>query len=204
MKTIIFFLSLCTIAIQCYSQDEKFSVNLTTGFGIFGGSTNETINQDTTTVDAACAIFGLSGEYTFAEKFSVGILVERNGFLTNSDSSEKANSLNLYTIQKYRFVDNENNKIYVSLAEGYSYLSFSNGNGSDNINGTGFSLQAGAGWEHYFTTNFGMSLSAWYAWYQYSNLVDNNNNNVMVNNSSENLVLTMSGANVKAGLVFKF
>lgn len=202
MKTIYLFLILFVISFNVLSQEGKITLGLGTGVGIYGGSTNENGKKDTSAVDAACALISVLGEYTFVERLSGGFLIERNGFLTNTDSSEKATSLNVFATEKFRFVDNENNKIFVGLAEGYSYLSFATHDG--HAYGNGYCFQAGAGWEHFFTENIGMSLSAWYVWYQYSNIYDAFNNPVMVNNGTDDFTLTFSGANIKAGLVVKF
>jgi len=210
--TITFILSILIISVFA-QQDQfspKFNLGVGCGLGLYGGWTNDDYEEyDSTSIDAACLIVKLHGDYAFINTLSAGFSLERNGYLTARDSSDRAYSLNAGLSVKFRFVSREFNCLYVEVLPGYSYFTYmkeSSDHHLDKITSNGFNLQAGLGWDHYFGEHFGIYLSSHYTLYKYNMIINSETNEILqVNSPQEDFKITFSGMNfLKAGLLYKF
>ncbi len=201
------FLSLNTFC-QVNTNPHKLNMGLGFGLGVYGGQSNDINDKnDTTAIDAACAIIKLNFEYSIINTLGVGFSFERNGFLSNKDSSDNASSLNFGLSLKFKFISKEFNTLYLDVIPAYSYFTYQKetNNHTDKIMSHGFNFQAGLGWDHYFGEHFGMYLSTYYTLYKYNLLYDDENYILKVNNPSENFKIKFSGMNVlKLGFLYRF
>jgi hypothetical protein len=209
MKTIIFLL-IILIPIFSYSQavDKKdIEIGIGAGFGIYGTSDN---NPDSDTTDennmAAAGLLDISIHYAILKNFSIGILAERNGYLTNRDSSNRGVSLNLGLDCQYRLMNREKTLIFGEIFGGYSNFRYDNLSYHEYVTGNGFCFQLGIGFKHYFSKTVGMFIQSNYALYQYKKLVDSKNNILKTGpvNDQKDYGIKMSGLNLKLGLTFHF
>jgi len=216
MRKLIFLIFLFVTYINLYSQEKvapdnpfKFNIGLGTGIGLYGGKSNAQNTTDTNFIDAACLIVRLQADYSFIKRFALGFSIERNGFFTSRDSSEKANSYNFGIKAKYKFICKDFNIMYVEILPAYSVFSYQYGNASYNqfssVRSKGFNFQTGLGWDHYFNLHLGMNLGAYYTIYRYNKIINIKDGQVVtVNNPPENLTLRFGGLNINLGLLYRF
>jgi hypothetical protein len=173
------------------------------GVGIYGTSSNDSSSVNSM---AAAGLIHLSLDYAMSNKFGVGLLFERNGFITERDSANKGVSLNAGLDVKYRVLNSEKTTIYFSLAGAYSYFRYDDIRNDAWVSGNGFSLQPGIGFSHYFTKTVGLFIQSKYASYSYKKLQDTHGNVLQTNHliNNKDFSLKISGLNLKLGLTFKF
>lgn len=203
MKTflVIAFLML-TFAVISQGQDKKLNFYTGGAFGIYGGSTNDPNEKDSTAIDAGCGIFSITGDYSFREKFYTGITFERNGFLTDSNSNDHAYSINLLVSGSFK-IGTEKNKFVFTVAPGFSFIKYQDGSTGNYVTGNGVVFQVGIQWDHFFTENIGMFIQPAFASYGYKELKDKNGDISKLANGN-NLELKLYGINLKAGLALQF
>lgn len=172
-----------------------------TGFGIYDVSNNESNDSAKNNSTGATGLLNVSFKYAISEKFSLGFILERNGFA--HDSLNKAHSINIGLDAQYLFVNKEKNVIYIDFLGGYSNFKFIDNKNKNWVVGNGLTIQPGIGFKHYFGKTFGFYLQSNYAFYRYKKLIDANGNILKTGNSTDYLI-RLSGLNVKIGLSFKF
>ena len=217
MKKLFLIAFIGFISISAFSQEKnstsltssKFNIGLSGGIGIYGGKTNDkSATNDSTAVDAACAIIKLHTDYSLFNKFTIGFVFERNGFLTNKDSSNSASSLNIGITAKYKFINKEFNKLFIELMPAYSYFTYQNeeNHQKDKVESNGFNFQVGLGWDHYFGKHLGIYLGSYYTIYKYNKIVNADNGEpLLVNYPPEEFNIKLSGVNLlKLGLLYRF
>lgn len=193
------------IPILTFAQAIKkgnIEISAGTGFGIYGTSDNES-NNDTAKNNntAAAGLLNVSCKYAISEKFSLGFILERNGFA--HDSSNKAHSLNVGLNAQYLFVNKDKNIIYFDFVGGYSNFKYVDESSKNWVTSNGLNLQPGIGFKHYFGENLGFYLQSNYAFYSYKKLVGDNGE-ILKTSKSEDYNIKLSGLNVKVGLLIKF
>lgn len=206
--TFLIFLLLLPVLVFSQAVDKKdVEIGIGTGFGIYGTSDN---NPETDTTDennmAAAGLLNLSIHYAIVKNFSIGILAERNGYVTNRDSSNKGVALNLGLDCQYRLMNKEKTLIFGEIFCGYSNFRYDNLSYHEYVTGNGLCFQLGIGFKHYFSKTIGMFIQSNYAFYQYKKLVDSKNNILKTGsvNNQKDYGIKMSGLNLKLGLTFHF
>jgi hypothetical protein len=209
MKTSLF-LFILLLPFFVFSQaveKNDIEIGIGTGFGIYGTSDN---NPDKDTTDensmAAAGLLNFNIHYAILKNFSIGILAERNGYVTEKDSSNKGISLNLGLDCQYRLMNKEKTLIFGEIFGGYTHFRYDNLNQNEYVVGTGICFQLGIGFKHYFSKHIGMFVQSNYAIYPYNKLVDPHNNTLKIGpvNDQKDYSIKISGLNLKLGLTFHF
>jgi len=207
IKLFLLILLLPCFAFSQAVEKNDLEIGLGVGLGIYGTSDN---NPDKDSIKensmAAAGLLNFSIHYAILKNFSIGILAERNGYITNKDSSNKGVSLNLGLDCQYRLLNKEKTLVFADLFGGYSHFRYDNLSHKEYVIAKGNCLQLGIGFKHYFSKIIGMFIQSNYALYPYKKLVDTNNNIVKTGpaNNQKNYSIRISGLNLKLGLTFHF
>jgi hypothetical protein len=206
---LLFFIFLTVSGSIVFSQSSYSAGSIGTGFGVYHAKFNDTKIKDTTTINSACGLLSLNYEYVHTNGISVGIHIGRNGFYIGRDSAGKSPNITIVSYNyglsgKYRFVNQVRSGVYFAAILGFSYLKVTETTTFKNIHGNGYNIQAGMGWDHYFTDRIGMFLAGYYTLYKYNQLYDQGNNIIKVNNPQENETLKFEGMNGEIGMLLKF
>lgn len=209
MKNIILLFTSALIYISGTAQYEQGDIDfsLGTGFGIYGGSTNNVDEVDTTGVDAACGLINVGVNYAIIDELSMGLSFERNSFVgQNNDSVSTDNyglTNNFKFITEYRFVNSEKNALSFRAGLGLSLLDFGDHMVSTFVKGNGLNFELGLNYEHYFGEHVGLFINAAYANYNYKKLENENGVIWRTNNDTDNFNIKFSGVNTRIGLQIK-
>lgn len=184
-------------------QKTQLEIDAGIGAGIYGTTGNDSTSANST---AAAGLVQLSIHYAFSDKFSTGVLFERNGYLTERDSSNKGFSLNPGLDFKYRLVNSESTAIFVSLTFAYSYFKYEDLAAKSFVSSNGYSIQPGLGFSHYFSKSLGLFIQSNYATYKYNKLTNDRGTVLQTKQVSdnENFRIKFSGLNLKFGLTIRF
>ena len=173
------------------------------GVGIYGTSSNDSASENNM---AAAGLMHLSLHYTISNRISTGLILERNGYVTERDSSNKGVSLNTGIDIKYRLLNSDKTTIFANLTAGYSHFRYDDFTRKAFVSSNGYAFQPGLGFSHYFSKVIGIFLQSNYAIYKYNKLTDDKGNILETNSftNKENFKIKISGLNIKFGLTFKF
>jgi len=214
MKKSLLVLLLTLFWVVIYSQEKKkqdynFKFNIFAGSGV--GAYHGTSNLDSTEEDlinAACMLINIQADYIVFKRFAAGVIVERNGFLTARDSSDRAYSLNIGISARYKFVDRDFNTFFAEILPAFSYFTYQKLNSTqeyDIVESNGFGFHTGIGWNHYFNTHLGMFISTCFPVYWYNTIINTSTGEILtINNPSEDLNIRFSGLNIKLGVAYRF
>ena len=196
----------CIVFSQAVVKND-LEIGIGTGFGIYG-TTDNNPDKDTTNENsmAAAGLINFSIHYAIVKNFSIGILAERNGYVTNKDSSNKGVALNIGLDCQYRLMNKEKTLIFGNIFGGYSHFRYDNLNLNEYVTGKSFCFQLGIGFKHYFSKTVGMFIQCNYALYPYKKLVDPDNNILKTGpiNDQKDYNIKISGLNLKLGLTLHF
>jgi len=198
---ILIFAIIPLLSISQAIKNSNIEINTGTGFGIYSVKDNDPINDTSKNNTAAAALLQLSFKYYVINNLGLGIDVERNGFA--HDSSDKAHSLNLGLIAQYLILNKEKNVIYFDLLFGYSNFKYINNADKNWVTSSGVDIQPGVGFKHFFGKKIGYFLQSNYSLYKYGKIVDSKNNTLKTSDSKD-YKISISGLNVKVGLIIKF
>ncbi len=205
MKSIIIYFLL---AIPFYAnsqavQKNNIEIAAGVGVGIYGTSSNDSSADNSM---AAAGLLHISLQYAISEKFSTGLFFERNGFITERDSSNKGVSLNTGLDVQFRVLNSEKTTIFFNIAGAYSHFRYDDFSSNSWVSGNGLSIQPGIGFRHYFSKTIGMFFQSSYASYNYKKLADAKGNILQTSHIADkkDLHIKISGLNLKLGLTFKF
>jgi len=214
MRKIIVLASLLLIISNTFSQalqKGNLDVRVGAGFGIYTFTSND--YEDNTT-NALPGLFNLGLAYQISDAFSLGLDYERNGFVTDPDSNNKAISQNVGITAGYNFVNGEKNVLLAFFQLGYSSLRIDDFNESEYVTTRGSQIQLGAAWKHYFGETLGMFINFSIPFYSYNEFKNSKGDVYEVSRvTSVNGIPTieskvfqakMTGVNFRAGLAFKF
>lgn len=201
----IFFLIIPFIGFSQAIQKNDFEIAGGVGLGIYGTSDNNP-EKDTSTESsmAAAGLINFSLHYAVINKLSIGILAERNGYVTNKDSSNKGVALNIGLDCQYRLINKEKTIVLANVFGGYSHFKYDNK--EEWVSSNGICFQLGIGFKHYFSKTVGMFIQSNYALYPYKKLVNSKNEILKTGpvNDQKNYSIKISGLNLKLGLTFHF
>lgn len=177
------------------------------GIGVYGGSTNDVDEVDTTGgPDAAAVLFNIDVNYAVIEELSIGVDFERNSFITQDDSTDTdsyGNSNNFKFNVQYRFVNSEKNCLALEGGIGMSAFKFGDNISNEYAKGSGLTYEFGLDYQHYFGENVGMFINVGYGGYQYKELRNQANEVWRTNNDTDNIEVVFSGVNIRVGLQIK-
>jgi hypothetical protein len=189
-------------------QKGDLDIHAGTGFGILNLTTNDFEDDQHTGVPG---LLSLGVAYQFNEKWSVGLNYERMGFLTEADSNEKAVTHNFGLISYYNLSNNEKNVFSILLDAGISSFRYDDFKEEDYVTSTGFMIQPGGSWKHYWGDHIGfyLNLSVPIAYYSEFRNKDDDLLEVSEYDAQSMVIrsrvfdLSMVGVNFRAGLVLK-
>lgn len=204
MRTLIFLL-IFIAPVTGFTQvikPNKVELGLGVGFGIYGASDN---NPDSESNMAGAGILNFSLHYTLSDRLSLGVVADRNGFITNKDSANnKGVSYNYGLDIVFRLIGKSKTIIYVNFLTGLSNFRYDDLTYESWVKGNGLTLQPGLGFKHYFSNTFGIFIHSSYAEYPYNKLI-NDAGEVIKTGPPEDLKnykIKLSGLNLKVGLTF--
>lgn len=202
------------------------NVGLGVGFGMYGAQDNDTSSVETRKIDAICGLIPAFVDYSISKAFTIGFQFERNGFLTEKDSTtgykNRGNSINFDGTLKYRIINRKKCTHYdifskriptggsvlsSNLLLGYSYFTYKYKDALGNkkeLHGDGIHFQLCLQYDHYFNETIGYFLNASYNIYYYFQMFDEDFVLIEVNNKADILAMTLSGINLRGGLSIKF
>jgi hypothetical protein len=175
------------------------------GFGIYNLANNDETEQNSGGVPG---LITLSSAYALGDRWSLGLQYERNGFLTNKDSSDAARSHNLGLAGTYRFVNREKVAFYVDLILGISSFTYEKNqiNGTlDKVTSSGSNLQLGLGMKQYFGQHIGWFWELAFTNYSYKKFTNKDGDVLKTDDGKfNNLEIKMTGGNLRVGVCYKF
>lgn len=206
MKKIISIITVIIIPFISFSQaieQGNFEFSIGTGLGIYETSDNDTTNKNST---AVAGILNMSCQFAIANRLSIGIVFDRNGYAQEKDSLNKAHSLNALINAQLRIVNALKTIIYLNLSGGYTNFKYIEGQHNLWVSGGGFILQPGIGFKHYFGKTVGFYIQSDYTTFNYKQLKDSENTILKIGpaNNLQDFQLKLSGLNIRTGLTFKF
>lgn len=184
-------------------QKNNVEIGAGIGIGIYGTSSNDSASTNSM---AAAGLLQFSLHYAFNNRFSTGLFFERNGYITERDSSNKGYSLNPGLDFKFRLLNSESTTIFVNLTLAYSYFKYEDIAAKNFVSSSGYTFQPGLGFSHYFSKTIGLFVQSNYATYKYNKLTDDKGNVLQTTQitNKEDFRIKISGLNLKLGLTFKF
>ncbi|MEQ8323784.1 MAG: hypothetical protein RIC15_02230 [Vicingaceae bacterium] len=211
MKKISAGIFLAFVVFQAQSQalqKGNVDIHLGVGFGIYSFTSNDF--EDNTGAGVP-GLFSLGVAYQLSDKWSLGINYERNGFVTDPDSNNRAVSNNVGLVGGFNFVNSEKNVLHVNLEAGYSTFRYDDFKDEDYVIGTGSQIQLGAGWKHYFGGVMGMYMNFSVPFFNYSQFKNSEGEQLVVRRTnifgitteSRDYSITMNGVNFRIGLLVK-
>jgi len=213
---IILILMSCLFVLPIFAQEqeeEEEGLDLSTrnefqlfggvGFGIYSLNDNDTKTEKFIT---ATGIYSLGIYYSVSNHFYVGIGYDRLGFATNQDSAKTAFVKNLAILTKYNAHSSEKSAIHFTLSLGTTRFKYFDLKTSTNINASSIFVEPGIGYSHFWGQHVGYFLNASYYFTKYNKLVNKDNKPLKVTNNGieEQFWISLSGAHIKLGLVYKF
>ena len=207
MNKIILLVVIYTVfAIRAYSQavvSGNFEAGAGAGFGIFQVSHNDSSSENAIGVSGI-----LQGHFNYApiDNLSLGVLFQRNGFVTERDSGNSVQTWLPGASVHYRVINAESTTVYFGLTGGPSWIHFYH-NGSNNyVDGKGYWFDLVAGTRFFISDVTGFFVELSYNKQHFTHFNDKDNNLLMVGpvNDRREYMLNMGGMNLRLGLNFKF
>ncbi|OIP01546.1 MAG: hypothetical protein AUJ97_06925 [Bacteroidetes bacterium CG2_30_32_10] len=111
----------------------------------------------------------------------MGFLFEHNGFInqhnSSSDTVESFNTVsssNICISVKFKFLNKNQNNLYLEILPVYSWLAIKNQSHFPyEITSNGFGFQTALGWNHFFNKHFGFNLHSSYTAIKYKSNINN-------------------------------
>lgn len=205
-KSRLLIIFLLFLSLSSYSQSVTVGsseLGAGLGFGLFHVSTNDTAGA---TSLAASGVIQAHYQYAFKNELSVGLLLQRNGFLTEKDSGNTVRSYLAGASVLFRAVNGEKTVLYFGLSGGQSWMNLYHKASNRYVNGEGYFMDFMAGTRMFFSERIAMFIELSYNKQHFSNFDDNNGNLLMTGpvNSSRKFILDMGGMNLRTGLNIKF
>jgi hypothetical protein len=181
----------------------NFETGAGMGFGIFQLSGNDTASENSL---AASGILQGHFQYAPIDRLSLGIVFQRNGFLTNKDSGQSAQTYLLGAGIQYRAINAESTVIYFGLTGGPSWMNFYDDKEDNYVKGEGYWIDLTAGARYYITYKAGIFIEMAYVKKHLTNFDDKNHDMLMVGpyTSRSKFEMDMAGMNLRVGVNFKF
>ncbi|NSW45498.1 MAG: hypothetical protein HPY79_06775 [Bacteroidales bacterium] len=191
--------------------EEEFDLSTRNEFQIYGGvglgiySLNDNDSKSDKFITAT-GIYSLGVYYSVSNRFYVGIGYERLGFATNQDSANTAFVKNLAILTKYNAHCTEKSAIHFNLSLGTTRFKYFDQKTSTNINASSIFIEPGLGYTHFWGQHLGYYLNTSYYFTRYNKLVNKDNQPLKVNNNGfeEQFWISLNGAHLKIGLIYKF
>jgi len=190
-------------------QKGDFEISAGSGFGFYGLATNEF--EDNTNFGLP-GVISLGVSYQLSNSFGLGINYERNGFLTDPDSNNKAVSNSIGLAVAYNVVNAEKNAVSLTLEVGGSGFRYDDFKNEDYVVSTGGHLKLGGHYRHYFNDHLGFYLKLNLSSFTYTSFENQNGDQFKVYRLNDfgfitderNFELRMIGMNFGFGLQYKF
>jgi hypothetical protein len=189
-------------------QKGNFDIHAGLGFGVYGVTSNDFDDDNSSGVPG---LVSLGVAYQVSDDWSLGINYERMGFLTESDSNNKAVANNFGAVVAYNIVNNDKNAFNVSLEIGYSSFRYDDFKEQEYVIGSGPEFQLGTSWKHYFGDKIGMYLNLSVPYFYYTNFKNGDDDKLKVYQyDSQGAVIderlfnvSMVGVNFRFGMLIK-
>ena len=214
MKKLFTLLLSITFVLTGYSQalqKGNFDIHFGTGFGVYSLKSN---NYEDNSSGAVPGLLNIGLGYQITDNFALGLDFERNGFVTEADSNQRAVSLNFGVTAGYNLLNGEKNVLQAFLHVGTSNFTFENLDNNNDVKSSGNQIQFGMAWKHYFGDVVGMFMNFSIPYYSYNEFKNNNGDTYEVGRTTivnglpkyESRVFqaTMTGLNLRVGLTMKF
>jgi hypothetical protein len=214
MKKLLFFAIISIVSLPSFGQalvKGNFDIRVGTGFGVYTLTTND--YEDNTT-GAVPGLLNVGVGYQITDAFVLGIDFERNGFVTDPDSNNRAISQNFGLTAGYNFLNKEKNVLQAFLHVGSSTFTFENLDNQNDVKASGTQIQLGLAWRHYFGEVAGMFINFSIPYYSYNEFKNSDGDvyevgrTTIVNGQpkyeSKVFQATMTGMNLRVGLALKF
>ncbi len=198
---------LILLAMNANAQYEPGDIDISVGagFGLYGAKASDG-SQDSSGVNAGSGLLNLGVNYAILDKLALGVGFERNGFLTQNDSTDSDTygySYNYRLNLNYRFVNSAKNSLSIQSGAGISSFKFGDRKSGETVSGNGFTYEFDLMWQHYFGEHVGMFLNAGYVGYIYNELRNQDGDLWIVDENSDAITFSLSGVNARIGLQFK-
>lgn len=187
-------------------QGKDVEVRLGLGFGLYGIGNNGPGDENDI---AASGLLSLKGQYAIAKWFSLGLMLERNGYLTDPDSSENAIARNFYLSFCFRPVNKERTEVHINLDLGLgSNYSYEQEDSGEEISASGGTLQLGFGIQHFISEHIGIGYDFGLATYTYPQLENEDGDALQFYDVDKNEVVDYEvgfvGVNHRLTVAYKF
>ena len=190
-------------------QKGNVEASLGLGFGFYGTGNN--IDDEINSI-AIPGLINVRAQYAVAKWVSAGLIYERNGFLTDPDSTENAKSNNFYLGFTFRLLNKETTIVTTSLDLGLeSNYSYEDEASKQEVTSKGGALQIGFGIKHFISEHIGIGYDFALASYAYDKLEDSDGNVWQYNDAGfgepinlVNVEVGFVGVNHRIGVTYKF
>lgn len=177
------------------------------GFGYYTLNSNLFENETSAVVPG---LINLGAAYQITDGFALGLDYERNGFVTNADSNNKAVSQNFGLRASYNVLNKEKNALKAFIVLGTSTFRFDDLDTKNYAVSRGSQFQIGGEWKHYFGGKLGMFLNFSIPFYSYNEFKDEDGdvwedsrlNGTVI--ETRVVQIKMNGVNFRTGITFKF
>jgi len=162
---LIFLLSFQIYGQEKFKTDGRVNLNLGFGFGINNLSNNQAGDKDGA---ALTGTFKLGADYGFTKLISGGIVLFRNGFATNKDSSERASIAGFGIYGNLNFYRGKSTVWFWQLGFGGSQFTYENFKSNGKLTASGAYIVTGLGFRKYFGDHVGFFSNLNLAGYNYN------------------------------------
>jgi hypothetical protein len=173
-----------------------------TGFGLYQATDNDDSTGNSLVLPG---LLNLYGEYQLTGRWGFGLLLERNGYLSDRDSSDRAHSFHAGISTAFRILNIKRTVVYAGALYGISSFSYKDLSNNRGVNSLGSNFQLLMGMRQYFSDHLGFFVHTCFTTAAYNELADEDGNILKTGDGSNKIYrIRFSGANLRIGFSYKF
>jgi len=181
---------------------EKGNIIGTIGLGIGIYSTSSNVGEGN---GAVPVVVPIEFEYIISKNFGAGLSYQYGSYLTDDSITNSARTHNIGVNGYFHFAVKDHSNLYAKVGLGYSNFGYKQEDANGTVNGVtakGAWYNFGLGWRKMFG-RVGFYLNADWTIMPVNHFVDDNDVVWQVGNPPEDVKITFSGMEIKAGVVVK-
>jgi hypothetical protein len=192
-----------TAAQDKFSTSGRINISLGTGFGLYNLSTNQYDDPDNGALNGNLQ---LAADLGFIPLLTGGVMVFRNGFVTDKDSNQRATIAGLGLYVHLNFARRPKTTWFLTAGVSGTVFTYENYDSKGKVSANGSHVFAGLGFRRYFGDHVGLFTEVHVAGYNYNSFVYKSDqalkDQTLLTASGNKFGIALAGAEVKFGLVF--
>lgn len=185
-----------------FSTSGRVNISAGTGFGLYNLSTNQFDDPDNAALNGNLQ---LAADLGFIPLLSGGIMLFRNGFVTDKDSNDRATIAGLGLYAHLNFARRPKTTWFLTAGVAGTIFTYENFNSKGKVSGKGSQVFAGLGFRRYFGNHVGIFTEVHMTGYNYNQFIYKSDQNLkdqpLLTSSGNKYGLALAGAEVKFGLI---